>query len=1059
MKETPDNLISTSYAQVLDLISEGEIVGLVDGAKSIYLNDTPVQNADGSYNFTVANYVATTGTQTQGAIAGFDETTNEIGVNVEVKASTGAVTRNITNSSVTSVGITLQFPSMTQQTDKGDINGSSVSIAIDYAVNGGSWVTAATDTISGKTTSPYERQYRINLPAGTTRSIRVRRTSADSTSSLINNKSYWKSYTEVVDAKLRYPNSAMVALKFDSANFSSIPTRGYDVKLLKVKIPTNATVRTDGSLTYSGTWDGSFKVAWTTCPAWCYYDLITNTRYGLGNYIDASQVDKWALYTISKYCNELISNGLGGTEPRFSCNMIINSRQEAYTVLNQMTSIFRGIAFWSSGSITAVQDAPKDPVYLFTNSNVVSGTFNYQGSSAKARHTVALVTWNDPSDMCRQKVEYVEDTDGIARYGIIEAEVVAVGCTSRGQANRVGRWLLYSERFETEVITFKTGGEGAMVVPGDIIKVADSARAQNRTGGRISSATSTSITVDALGTVPAGTKTLYVVGPDGITQTRTVSSISGKTINVTAAFTSIPQAQSGWAMAGTSSTDVQTYRVVSPSETDDGEYEVSALEYDVSKHALIESNLKLTDRVYTDLNPAPDTPTGLTLTETTYAFQNTTRSKVYAQWVEAANASSYLVQWRVDSGNFTEATVTSNAYEILDTIVGTYEVRVTAHNASGVPSGGYASATLTTVGNSAAPVAVSDLTATSVLNGISLKWTTGADALWQTEIYENTTNNSATATLLTTVSANSYTRTGLAASDGARWYWVKLVNTSGGKSAFSNVATATATSPATTSGLTLVLSVYTIALPAYSNGSVLSYGIAVGQATVYSGTTDVTASATLNAVATNVTGSINTAANTPVSGQPKGYYQVTAMTADTGTLKITATYNGASVSETFTVQRIIGGPEIVSALPTTNLFEGRVVFLTTDDKLYRYVTGTGWTTAVPAVDISGTIASTQITDGAISTPKLAANAVTAAKIAASTITSNEIASNAVTADKILAGAVTAAKINVTQLSAITATIGTLRTATTGARTEISDNVIKVYDAANTLRVKIGDLSL
>ena len=1399
MNETSDNLKSYSYAQVLDLIAEGEIVGLVDGAKSIYLDDTAVQNPDGTYNFTGVSYVATTGTQNQAAVTGFDEVKNEIAVSVEVKVATGAVVRSISNSSVTSVAVTIQTPALTYQDNKGNIQGTTIQYAIDIQVDGGGWIEKVTDTVTGKTTSPYERQYRIKLPAGTTRQVRVRRLTPDSTSVSLNNKTFWKSYTEVVEAKLRYPNSAIVGLKFDATQFKSIPSRAYDVKLLKVRIPVNATVRSDGSLSYSGTWDGTFKIAWTTCPAWCYYDLITNERYGLGAYIDASQADKWSLYAISKYSNELIDDGFGGTEPRFSCNMILNTRQEAYTVLNQMASIFRGMSYWATGSVTTVQDAPKDPTYLFTSANVIDGVFNYQGSSAKARHTVALVTWNDPADMCRSKVEYVEDTAGIARYGIIEAPVTAVGCTSRGQAHRVGRWLLYSERFETEIISFKTGGEGALCAPGDIIKVQDQYRSGNRTGGRISAATSTTITVDAIGAPPSGTKTLYVIGPDGVTQTRTVASISGNVITVTAPFSPVPQAQYVWAMSGTAQ-EVSTYRVLSVVENENGEHEVTALEYDASKYALIESNLNLTDPGYTNLNPVPADPTGLVLAENTYEYQNTTRSKITASWNLVDYATYYLLQWRVDDGNFNSVNVYSNSYELLDTIVGTYEFRVYSVSAQDLQSGGFDTETITTVGNSAAPVAVTDLTATSAVGGVALKWTSSASALWQTEIYENTTNDSATATLLATVSANTYNRTGLTASDGIRYYWVKLVNTQSVRSAFSNVASATASSAANgasgavvyiyqraastpalptatvtytfatgavtgldngwtttipsgtnplyvstaavssntatdtiapsewatpvvlaqngsngtngtpglnaatvflyqrtvtgsapsvstagsatytfatgtitgqpsgwttsipstslgsylwviqatasststtdtisntewsapsllnqngtdganglnnaivylyqratstpsvpsttvtftfatytatgvnngwsqtipagtnplyvttasassagatdtiatnewssptvlaqngtdganglnsatvylfqrTSGATApslpsasvtytfatgaasgvnngwtqtmpttggsyrwmtmatalstsstdtilssewaaaaliaqdgtngnngtngtngtnavnaLLTVPSVSLIAYANGTVLSFSTATGQIKVYSGTTDVTASSTFAVIAqSNCTGSVNAS----------GTYSVTAMSGDTASLVMTATYAGTTITLTFALSKSFVGYEIVSALPSTNLFNGRVVYLSTDGKLYRY-NGSSWTASVPTTDLSGTIAdaqiaavaagkvtgqltnsqiadvaaakltgqitSTQITDGSISTAKIAAGAVSTAKLAAGAVTADTIAANAITSAKIEAGAIVAGKI-------------------------------------------------
>ena len=685
LSEQSDSLKSTSYAQVLDLISEGEIGGLVDGAKSIYLDGVPVQNADLSYNFTGISYIATNGTQTQAAISGYDETSNEFAVGVEVKISSGPISRTISNSNVTTVIVTVQIPALTNLDSKGNLGGASVNFAIDTQLNAGGWVEKINDTITGKSSGAYQRQYRIQLPAGTTRNVRVRRITADSTSSSLNDKTFFQSYTEVIDGQLRYPNSALVAVKVDAAQFRSIPTRGYDVKLLLIKFPTNATVRADGSLAYSGTWDGTFQVGWCACPAWAYYDLVTTGRYGLGDYITTAQLSKWDLYTISQYCNELIANGFGGTEPRFTCNVWINSRQEAFKVLADLTSCFRGMAYWGSNAIAVVQDSPKDPSYLFTNANVIDGAFRYEGSSAKARHTVALVTWNDPADLYRQKVEYVEDTAGIARYGVIETEIVAFGCTSRGQAHRAGRWVLYSERNETEVCTFRTGSEGANCRPGDVIKVADQDRAGVRQGGRIVSATTTSITVDSIAAAPAVGSTLYVLGSDGVAQTRTTTTSSGSTINVTVAFSPVPAAGSVWVLS-TSTVNAQTFRVLSVAETAEGEHEIVCLDHDPTKFAAIETGITLQNRQITSLNPVPGTPSGLTVTQSLATVESQPQIRVTAKWTAGASAVGYKVEWRAAKGNWQQAETTATEYDVEAATPDLYEFRVCSLNAAGTAS-------------------------------------------------------------------------------------------------------------------------------------------------------------------------------------------------------------------------------------------------------------------------------------------------------------------------------------------------------------------------------------
>ena len=611
-QEAPDSLRSKAFARVMDLISEGEIEGLVDGLKSVYLDDTPIQNADGSYNFTGVMVETRPGTQQQGYVPGFASVENEVGVGVEVKASQPVV-RSITDPDVDAVRVKISVPQLTNQdTTNGDLNGGTVNFAIDLQVNGGGFVEVVNDTISGKTTTKYQRSYYVPLAGSGPWEIRVRRITADSTSSAIQNKTFLESYTEVIESKLRYPNSALVALRVDASQFSSIPRRSYDMKLLCVRVPTNYEPTTRA---YSGIWDGTFKVAWTDNPAWCFYDLVTSTRYGLGSYIPEAQVDKWALYRVAQYCDQLVPNGLGGNEPRFTCNLYLQTREQAYKVVQDMASIFRGMVYWSGGAITVTQDAPVDPVYQFAPANVVDGDFAYQGSSAKARHTVALVTWNDPEDFYRQKVEYVEDAAGIARYGIVQTEVVALGCTSRGQAHRVGKWLIYSEQSESEIVTFRTGLEGAVVRPGDVIKVADPVRGGMRLGGRIAAVTASSITIDQ--DVPADLVwRLSVITPGGKVEERHVGWVSGRVLNVTIPFSDMPQVDAIWVLASTI-VEPQLFRVVSIAETDPGVHEVTALAHNPSKYNAIEQGLALQPRSITVLSDMPAAPTELAMTENT----------------------------------------------------------------------------------------------------------------------------------------------------------------------------------------------------------------------------------------------------------------------------------------------------------------------------------------------------------------------------------------------------------------------------------------------------------
>lgn len=723
--EAADSLRSKAFAKVLDLVSEGEIEGLANGLKSVYLDGTPVQNSDGSSNFTGIQVDTRNGTQAQSYIPGQSGVENAVQVGVKVLNGTPVV-RQITNSNTNAVRVTIGVPYLTStNTSTGDISGTSVAIAIDLQSNGGGFTQVASGTISGKTTTRYQRSYRIPLTGSGPWDIRVRRLTSNSSLSTLQNETWWDTYTEIIDAKLRYPNSALVGIKVDSSQFQSIPTRGYDMKLLRVKVPTNYDPTTRA---YTGSWDGTFKIAWTDNPAWCFYDLVTNERYGLGGMIDAAQVDKWALYQIGKYCDALVPNGFGGYEPRFTCNMYLQTRAEAYKVLQDMASVFRGMAYWSTGAITTVQDAPSDPVSLYSASNVVEGRFTYAGSSLKARHTVALVTWNDPADLYRQKVEYVEDGDGIARYGVQQTEVVAVGCTSRGQANRVGRWLLYSERFETETVSFQVGLEGSLVRPGNIIKVADPSRAGARMGGRVHSATTSAVTLDSSPTLGAGTWTLFCILANGSVEQRTVSSVAGAVVNVSTPFSTAPQAQSVWVLSGTS-VEAQTFRVVAVGEdSDSGHYTIHALKHEPLKYDAIEQGLVLQPRDITLLSVKPDAPSNGAVTEYLYNALTDVKTMALFSWEPPANSAgcTYEVSYRIGDGNYTTVTSVTPNLQLSDAQPGDYTVAVKSINTIGSKSVAY-TFVVSVLGKSAKPGDITGLQMTVQSDTGLLQWDSHPD--------------------------------------------------------------------------------------------------------------------------------------------------------------------------------------------------------------------------------------------------------------------------------------------------------------------------------------------
>lgn len=793
--ESPDSIRSRAYARVVDLVSEGEIVGLVDGLKSIYLDDTPLQAENGSFNFSGVVVQTRQGTQAQTHVPGFSSVESTTVVGIEVKAS-APVVRTFTNPNVDAVEITVGIPSLLyQDVTTGDTVGTFVGLQFDLQSNGGgyvtqpafseaaaltwtgsvltsgatagthfgittywtppstphglqsasyslqyrlvgagSWTTYGTRTvkhgssflssgkgsdyvslslpsgayefrsvlltsygtlsmagtvdvpsytllIQGKTTTRYQRTVRIPLTGSGPWDIRVRRTVPDSTTSYLQNKTFVDLTNEVVDSKLRYPNSAYVAMSLDSSQFSNIPRRGYHLRGLKVKVPSNYDPATR---TYTGAWDGTFQIAWTDNPAWCFYDLLTNTRYGLGEFIPEVQVDKWSLYTIAKYCDELVPDGTGDTEPRFTCNLYLQTRAEAFKVINDMASIFRGLVYWSSASIIAVQDSPADAAYLYTPANVIDGAFMYQGSSGKARHTVAMVTWNDPADMYRQKVEYVEDRDGIARYGVVPTEVAAFGCTSRGQANRVGRWLLFTERLQSEVVNFKTGLDGNLCRPGQVIKIADPARAGVRMGGRLAAATTTTATLDAPATLAAGeTYTLSTLKADGTVQESTVTTAAGtvSSLTVSPAFSEAPATGSLWILAGTT-VQAQLFRVISVTENSAAEFEITALAHAPDKYAAVEQEIALDPRSISVITSRPDAPTNGAVSEYLYEAATDLKTMAVFSWDASSNAVGYRVSYQRDSNNVVELPETRvNSVTLQDAQPGSYAVTVRAINA------------------------------------------------------------------------------------------------------------------------------------------------------------------------------------------------------------------------------------------------------------------------------------------------------------------------------------------------------------------------------------------
>lgn len=731
-KEDPDSLRSRSYARIIDLISEGEIEGLATGdLQSVFLDKTRVMNADGSFNFAGVTAAFRNGTQGQTYIPGFESVESEQSVGLQI-TNGSPIVHAVSDPTLSACRVTLGFPQLTKQnTSNGDIAGTSVDIAIDVQPDGGSYTEVLTDTIQGKTTTRYQRSYRVALTGTGPWNVRVRRVTADSETVSLQNQTWWDSFTEIKDAKLSYPNSALAAMIIDAKQFSNIPQRGYDTKLLRTQIPSNATVNADGSLSYSGSWDGTFQIAWHANPAWVFYDMATSSRYGLGDFISAEQVDKWTLYNIGRYCDEQVPDGFGGYEPRFTCNIYFQTQEQAYKVMQDLASVFRGMIYWSSGLIVPTQDSPAEEVMLYTKANII-GKFNRAGTSLDTRHSVALVTWNDPDDFYTQKVEYVEDAAAIARYGVKQTQVVAVGCASRGQAHRVGKWLLYSEANDTDLISFRCGIDSLGVRPGQVMAIQDADRAGARLSGRIIETGTASITVDKAFTVhPSATYTLMVMLPDGSVAQAEIASISGAVLTLATELAAEPVAGAIW-MVKSSEIDVERFRVVGIADMGGGQYEISGLEYNSLKYAQVEEGIYLDPIPTSLLNTPPDPPSGITVNENLYERTGGVAVMVSVAWTAPDRAVSYIFSYQRDNGNIiTYDNIITPLFEIEDAVEGQYVFNVVAIGPTGKRSA-VASYTYDVIGKTAKPSDVQNFTIVSIADGIahlSLSRATDLDVL------------------------------------------------------------------------------------------------------------------------------------------------------------------------------------------------------------------------------------------------------------------------------------------------------------------------------------------
>ncbi|MCH5515511.1 phage tail protein [Pseudomonas syringae] len=744
--EASDSLRSTNRAKLLIAVGEGEFEGTPTDA-DIYLDNTPLKDASGNLNFQNVNWEWRTGSVDQSYIPGIPSIDNETTVNVELRNDSPWV-RSITNTQLSAVRVRLAWPALQAQDDNG-VGGYRIEYAIDVATDGGSYKQALLEAVDGKTTTRYERSRRIDLPAATSGwQIRVRRLTANQNTNKIADTMLVAGLTEVIDAKLRYPNTALLYIEFDAEQFTNIPAVTVKCKARKWQVPSNYD---PFSRTYSGVWDGSMKEAWTNNPAWVTYGVCTQDRFGLGKRIKPWMVDKWELYRIAQYCDQNVGNGVGGLEPRFLCDMNLQGKAEAWSLLRDISGIYRGMTYWAQGQLVAQADMPRsqDFDYVFTRANVIDGKFTYGSASAKTRYTRAIVGYDNPDNNYDTDVIPFADPVLQRRFGDKPTELTAIGCTRASEAQRRGKWVVMSNN-QDRTVSFSTGMEGAIPLPGYIIPVADSLLAGREIGGRIAGAAGRVLTLDRDTLAKAGDR-LIVNLPSGQAEGRTVQSVAGRAITVTVAYSETPTTQLQWALDA-DDLAIPLYRVLSVKRSAEGEYAITALQYEPSKFAYIDTGARLEERPISviPITVVPS-PASVSLTSTTAIAQGLAVTTMNISWPAVAGAVAYDVEWRKDSGNWIKVQRTgSTSVDITGIYAGAYLARVRAVSAYDISSSWRNSILTQLKGKEGLPPAVTSLAAASLIFGIKLNWTfpAGVEDTQRTEIWYGPTTDLAKATKL-----------------------------------------------------------------------------------------------------------------------------------------------------------------------------------------------------------------------------------------------------------------------------------------------------------------------
>ncbi|MEQ5724750.1 DUF1983 domain-containing protein [Providencia rettgeri] len=787
--EQKDSLLSESTAKILLALSEGEIAGGLDDTR-IFLDDTPIANADGSKNFEGVTWEFRAGTEHQEYIQGIPSVDNEFSVGMELKDDQPYV-RTINNLQLSALRIRLAVPQFMQQHDNGDTTGYRVDYVTELSTDGAGYKEAVKSAFDGKTTSEYQRTHRVDLPkANTGWQVRVRRLTKNQNNARIADRINVAAVAEVIDAKLRYPNTALLFITFNARQFNNrIPKISVRPKGgILVKVPTNYDPI---NRNYSGVWDGTFKLAATNNPAWVFYDLVLNNRYGCGDRIKASQVEKWDLYKIAQYCDELVPDGHGGDgkEPRFLCDVYIQSQEAAYTILRDIAAIFRGMTYWSDNKVNAIADMPATIFRTFTNANIVGGKPSYSGGSIQNRYTQALVSFTNIDNHSNDDVEPIADLKLQRRYGVRKLELSAIGCTRRSEANRRGRWALLTNAND-RMISFATGLEGVIPSPGHIIAVADSSLAGRNTGGRISSVEGRKITLDRTTSIKAGDR-LIVNLPSGGSEGRTVTAVNKKVVTVSVEYSQVPQKEAVW-VVDSDDLAVQLYRVINISDNADNTYTINGTIHNPDNYDHIDSGARIDERPITVIPPnVQPAPKNVRISSYSQVDQGIAFTTLRVDWEAAESAIAYEAEWRRDNGNWINAPRTSTlGFEVNGIYAGRYQVRVRAINASEISSVWTSTEETQLNGKEGNPPKPLNLRATSEVWGITLDWGFDAntsDSL-KTELQYSPENTADSMQLLADVPypLKSYRMSGLKA--GVRFYFrARLVDKTGNQSEWTNI--------------------------------------------------------------------------------------------------------------------------------------------------------------------------------------------------------------------------------------------------------------------------------